>query len=208
MFHWAIPGWWKIWEWPGRAMKWRQQWHEMKEAAARRRVAETQSTVQTTPLLAPEQTGPVAHIAFMKDARGAFVEVTNAGLGAHFHAPIEIHGAIRGKGKDVFAKWAHTGEVRAWIAKGQTCRLEIARLKWNAGGFYTSTWIIPTVASGNVVEEVESLYSSCPVSEPIIRADDIIVSGLVIAEPDLENGIQPFRVILRAFEAVNGEVAA
>lgn len=188
-------------------MKWRQQWHEMKEAAARRRIAETQSTVQTMPLLAPEQTGPVAHIAFMKDARGAFVEVTNAGLGAHFHTPIEIQGLIRGNGKDVFAKWTHTDGVRAWIAKGQTCRLEIARLKWRADGLYTCTWIIPTLASGNVVREVESLNSSCPVSAPIARADDIVVSGWVIAEPDLKNGIQPFRVVLQAFEAVNGEVA-
>lgn len=154
---------------------------------------------KSEPPALPKTPRPIARLK----AEAAVIEVTNDGDGAYFSVPIEIHGIIRGKGKDVFAKWAHTGEVRAWIAKGQTCRLEIARIKWSAGGLYTCTWIILTVAPGNVVQEVESLCSSCPVSVPIIRADDITVSGLVVAEPDLQNGIQRFHIVLRAFDAIS-----
>jgi len=142
--------------------------------------------------------GPSASVK----AEAEVIEITNDGDGAYFSVPIEIRGAINGNGKDVFAKWAHTGEVRAWIAKGQTCRLDIARLKWSAGSV-TSTWIIPTVAPGNVVRAVESFYSSCAVSKPIIRAEDIVISGMVVAEPDLQNGIQRFQVVLRAFDAIS-----
>src|SRR5690348_858863 len=41
-FHWS---WLKVWEWPERFMKIWRSWHEMKEASAKRRVAEAQAEV-------------------------------------------------------------------------------------------------------------------------------------------------------------------
>jgi len=41
-FHWP---WLKLWEWPERFIKMCKSWHEMKEASAKRRIAEAQAKV-------------------------------------------------------------------------------------------------------------------------------------------------------------------
>ncbi len=135
------------------------------------------------------------------DPRAVKIGVTNTGSGAYFYAPIEIQGLVRGSTRDVFAKWTHGDTIRTWIAKGQSCWLAVARLE--RGNLMTSQWIIPTVRTDGVVEEVQSIYSSCAASKPIVRAPDIVVSVSVMAEPDLQNGIQTFRVRLRGFDAVD-----
>jgi len=139
---------------------------------------------------------PIANIKVNAET----IEVTNDGEGAYFSVPIDIQGMVLGEKNGIFAKWQHSNSARSWIAKGQTCRLVTAKMKWTEGAM---TWIIPTITADGVLSEVRSLYSSCPHSEPIARADDIMVSGSVIAEPDLNNGIQRFHVVLRAFDAIS-----
>jgi hypothetical protein len=107
---------------------------------------------------------------------------------------------VYAKKTGIFAKWEHTDAVRSWIAKGQTCRLQIARMDSKA---LCNQWVILAVLSGGNVTAIPAIYSSCAVSEPIVRAPDILVSGQIIAEPDLENGVQQFSIVLRAFDAIS-----
>jgi hypothetical protein len=49
--------------------------------------------------------------------------------------------------------------------------------------------------------QIDAVYTSVINSVPVSRAEDIILLGSIIAEPDLVNGIQPFKVTLKAFGA-------
>lgn len=144
----------------------------------------------------PEIPKPLARLK----ADAEFIDVTNEGAGAYFYAPIQIDGLVKVQKSGIFAKWEHTNSVRSWIAKGQTCRLKLARMDYKGA---CNQWVILAVLSDDNNLEIPAFYSSCAVSKPIIEAPDIVVTGQVIAEPDLENGIQQFGVSLRAFDAIS-----
>lgn len=143
---------------------------------------------------------PFAKVSLAGTNNAPQVQVTNTGAGAHFYARLEINGPVTGQKRDIFAKWAHTDTVKARIARGDTCRLDIARLDWSRGR-ETCQWKVIAVRKDHDVVELPALYSSCAVSTPLIRADDIIVAVSIISEPDLENGIQEQPVVLKAFGA-------
>ncbi|MGA8145652.1 MAG: hypothetical protein WB987_17335 [Candidatus Acidiferrales bacterium] len=142
------------------------------------------------------KSGPSACIK----ADAEFIDITNEGAGAHFYVPIQIDGMVNGQKSGIFARWEHTNSARSWIAKGQTCRLQLARMERKA---LCNQWVILAVLSDDSVLDIPATYSSCAVSEPITKAPDIVVTGQVVAEPDLENGVQWFGVTLRAFDAIS-----
>jgi hypothetical protein len=126
------------------------------------------------------------------------VAVTNQGEGAEFYARLEIGEGILGATDGLFAKWAHTDTIRTWIAKGETCHLELARLDTNQS---FARWKVLAVASDHHVRELDAHYSSSFI--PLTKAPDVSISGSVISKPDAENGIQPFKMTLEAFRAVD-----
>jgi hypothetical protein len=130
------------------------------------------------------------------------IAVTNRGEGADFYAPLEIGEGIQGATKGLFAKWAHTDTIRTWIAKGETCHLELARLDMNQS---FARWKVLAVASDHNVKELAAYYSSTFIQ--LNKAPDVIISGSVISKPDAENGIQPFNITLEAFRAVDSTLA-
>lgn len=165
-----------------------------------RKIGELKSKIEQT----KEPSGPMARLSLVGFQGGlATIDVSNNGTGAYFYAPIHTSGSIQGDSRDVFAKWAHSDEVRTWISHGQTCRLILACLNQNDGFFQ---WIVPAVAADHKIVERKAHYSSCILSIPVARAPDITLSGSVFAQPDLANGVQSFAAILRAFDAIDALV--
>ena len=153
----------------------------------------------------PKVTEPTATVRFECDSNRAAMVIRNDGSIADFWGTLRIAGAVRNYwNADLFCRWSHTPSARARIARGQECRIILAERRLENGAsaaFGFSQWYILGLHHDRVVT-IESLYSSTPLSDPPTIADDIVLTGHVIADPDLAEGIRPFRVILRAFEAI------
>jgi hypothetical protein len=141
--------------------------------------------------------GPMATVkGSVGDTRKVSILVTNKGQAADFYAVFSISGQIAPE-QELFALWEHTDSIKTTIAKGQTRRIILANMMHRN---QLQTWqICATSETGH--RFVQAPQHSCAVSTPIARAADIIITGQVVAEPDLVNGIQPFKVVLHAFEA-------
>ncbi len=145
-----------------------------------------------------EPIGPKA-VVRMEYGSQPCVLVTNEGTLAEFYGVFSIQGLVRGRERsELFCRWTHTDSPRTKIAKGQTYRIILAELNWDSSPFLTATWTIRTTRESGPMD-IGAHYSSTATTEPICRAPDIILSGEVFAEPDLINGSQPFRVVLKAF---------
>lgn len=131
------------------------------------------------------------------------IAVTNHGEGAEFYASLEIGEGIQGGTKGLFARWAHKNTIRTWIAKGETGYLVLARLdKIESPHVPLFQWKVLAIARDRHFRELAAQYPSSLI--PLVKADDVRISGSVIAKPDAENGIQPFKIILEAFRAIDG----
>lgn len=137
-------------------------------------------------------------------ARVAGIAVTNNGEGAEFYARFQVAEGVEGAQHGLlFARWAHTDTIKTWIAKGETSHLILARLdKIASPAMPMVQWKVLAVASDHNMIELAANHSSSFI--PLIKASDVSISGSVISKPDAENGIQPFKVILEAFRAIDG----
>ena len=83
----------------------------------------------------------------------------------------------------------------------------IARLDHNrmAENQSSAQWKVLALASDHNVRTLAARYVSTYI--PLDKAPDVSISGSVISKPDAENGIQPFKVILEAFRAIDGTPA-
>ena len=157
-------------------------------------------------------TGPVAVVSLLCDRDRAELRVRNDGPVADFWGTLRIKGDVRRfvDTTNLLCRWPHTASVRTRIARGQECRIILAenvRVRDIGPTYGCSMWHIYGW-SGDRLVIVESLWSSTPFSRPPAEAPDIILEGEIVADPDLQNGLQPFRVVLRAFEAVPGDLGA
>jgi hypothetical protein len=61
------------------------------------------------------------------------------------------------------------------------------------------TWEIYAANESGSPMNVRAYYSSCAMTTPISEAPEIVINGRLVAEPDAENGVQPFRFVLQPF---------
>ncbi len=142
---------------------------------------------------------PKAVVHVQCSGRQASVLVTNEGSLAEFYGVFSIEGMVgANRQTGLFCRWEHTDSPKAKIARGQTCRIILADLIWSHP-IATAQWNIRTTTDNGAPANIEAIYSSSATTVPICRAPDILLTGAIIAEPDLVNGIQPFRVVLKAF---------
>jgi len=123
--------------------------------------------------------------------------VANQGPVAEFYAKLSISPEIVSEPREVFCRWTHTDLPRAKIAKGETCRIVLANLIIDASS-RTAQWVVRGTSEKGPID-VASYYTSNIDSPKTQRAPDVILTGMLFAEPDLINGPQTFRVVLQAF---------
>jgi hypothetical protein len=137
--------------------------------------------------------GPIASVKFAYEDQRVYLLVTNNGLMADFYGRFSINGGM----DDLFCRWMHDPSVKTKIVKGQTCRILLAELVSEHNSFLTMRWKMLSHQG-----EIVANYTSVPNAQPEpARAPDLILDCAVMAEPDLENGIQKCRVVLEAFGA-------
>lgn len=139
------------------------------------------------------QKGPIATVKFAYENQRVYLLVTNSGVMADFYGLFSIIGGT----SDLPCRWMHDPSVKTRIVKDQTCRVLLAELVTEHSPIWTMRWRIFS-ATG----ETMAPYTSVPNAQPEpARAPDLILNGAVMAEPDLENGIQKFGIVLEAFGA-------
>jgi hypothetical protein len=147
--------------------------------------------------------GPRALINATYEGQRVFLFVKNEGQSAEFHALMRIKGQVNSTQKDdLFCRWAHTQTSHTRIAKGQTCKIELAKLRSDMGAYQ---WRIETATDGKPTE-IDAYYTNFIGA----RGDDgkpspgpdIMLSVSVIAEPDLVNQIQKIEIILKPYNAI------
>lgn len=120
--------------------------------------------------------------------------VQNIGGSAEFYGIFEIRGMVNvDKKTDLYCSWANTDSQKTRIAKGLTCRIDLAELKWDRG---IATWQINHTTK-NGFAHIAATYSST--TDPNGRAPSIVLRVSIVAEPDLMGGIQQFEVVLEPF---------
>jgi hypothetical protein len=158
-------------------------------------------------IAANSKIGPIARVRVICSNELASLSITNEGTAAEFYAVFSISGVVDSSQRtDLFAKWTHTNCPRVKMMKGQICSIILAELVSQDG---LSTWRIHTVMEGNMrAVEIMAVKSSSREAQPPAIADDIRITGHIIADPDLLNGIQSFEVVLQAFSAREAKQAA
>jgi hypothetical protein len=137
-----------------------------------------------------------AAVSLSYEHNDLFLCVLNTGPAADFYATIRVPEGVRGLTGSEFARWTHTNTVKTQIPRGGQFRAKLAHLEWRDG---MAQWHVLGVSEAAGVVEAQAHYSSCVVSEPLIKAPDLIVSGDVFAEPDLREGPIPYQLALGAF---------
>lgn len=132
--------------------------------------------------------------------------VSNQDPQAEFYGIFDIAGPVSADRQSrLFCKWAHTASVRTKIARGQTCEIFLAELKWDTqGSASTARWEIYAVSESGP-RTITPLHSSMALPE-VHPAEDIVLTGRIFADPDLPLGPLPFRVILKPFGPELGEL--
>lgn len=130
----------------------------------------------------------------------AVVTVTNVGAIGDVWASLNIDGAVHGRTRDIFARWAHTDSVRARVAKGQTCRLVLAILRIGDIRMPLVTWQIPFSTEGNGAGISEAVSSSLLIGNDG-QAADIHIYITLLSEPDSECGAMNFHAVLHSKRA-------
>jgi len=130
------------------------------------------------------------------DTRKVSLLVTNLGQAAEFYAVFSLSGPIPQE-KRFSGRWEHTHSTKTVIAKGETRCLILANMM-HRNNF--QQWQIFAIGETGPLY-IQATQSSCATSTPIAKASDIVISGELVAVPDLVNGIQPFKVVLHAFDA-------
>jgi hypothetical protein len=142
--------------------------------------------------------GPKALVCGVCEGQRVFLLVTNEGSSAEFYGLFDVEGQVTtSRQTNLFCRWEHTDSPRTRIAKGQTCRIYLARLRSDSG-FHQ--WRIEATSDTGPFD-FDALYTSSSISQPVSYAPDIMVIGSIIADPDLANGLQRFKVVLKAFTA-------
>jgi hypothetical protein len=142
--------------------------------------------------------GPFAILRFDNGDGAVSLLVTNKGSLATFSASFFIDGDVKGNLKrDLCGRWSHTDSTETAIARGQTRRLILANVMFQE--IFQQWQILASSQSGNIY--IPASQSGSARTVPIIRPADIVINGEIVAQPDLINGIQPFKVVLHAFEA-------
>ncbi len=176
-------------------------------AAAIERQNENEDRARVSRILNPP--GPTIALQVACESSQARLFISNGGATAEFYGVFTINGLTTAKpGETFYCKWQHTYSKRTKIPKDQGFWIELATLKWGAAGTGDARWEIGAVKEAqdgkDLAISISAIYTSCATSTPIARAPDITIEGSIIADPDAENGIQKFRVILKAFGAVLG----
>jgi hypothetical protein len=174
-------------------------------AAAIERQNENEHRARVSRILNPP--GPMIALQVACESNQARLFVSNGGATAEFCGVFTISGLTTAKpGETFYCKWQHTYSKRTKIPKGQGFWIELATLKWGEGGAGSARWEINAVKEGqdgkDLVISISAIHTSCATSTPIARASDIKIEGSITADPDAENGIQKFCVVLKAFGAV------
>jgi len=139
------------------------------------------------------QKGPVATVKFAYENQRVYLLITNNGVMADFYGLF----SIRGGASNLPCRWMHDPSAKTRIVKDQTCRILLAELVTEYAPIWTMRW---KIFSG--LGETMAPYTSVPNAKPeAVRAPDLILNAAVMAEPDLENGIQKFGIVLEAFGA-------
>lgn len=107
-------------------------------------------------------------------------------------------GIVYGETSELFCRWAHTDAIRTKLARGQTCRILLARMETEPR-MLTFHWVIETTTEKGP-KTIPAMYSSCGSTDPLVYAPDIILTGSIFRDPDID-GPQRFRVVLHGFGA-------
>jgi hypothetical protein len=99
---------------------------------------------------------------------------------------------------ELFCRWTHTDSIRTKIARGQTCRILLARMETEPR-MLSFHWVIETVTEKGP-DKIPAEYSSLGSTTPLTYAPDIILTGSIFRDPE-SDGPQTFRVVLHGFGA-------
>jgi hypothetical protein len=123
----------------------------------------------------------------------------NQGPQAEFYGVFYVSGAISESCSSRFnCKWSHADTVRTKLARGETGEIFLAELKWqHIGNGSTAHWEI--YATGEAGPHTITALSESMARPEVHRADDIMLSGHVFADPESPDGPIPFSVVLTAF---------
>jgi hypothetical protein len=149
--------------------------------------------------LLPKDTKPKPRATLSWEYKNNILSViaTNQGVLAEFHGIFDVIGPVNAKRPtELFCKWSHSDFVNTRIANGGSRRIDLAELKFDG---MTHTWEIYTTTETGEPLNIRAHYSSCAISTPITEAPEIIINGRLVAIPDAENGVQPFRFVLQPF---------
>lgn len=152
---------------------------------------------------APPVTESTATVSCLEQGQAAILCVKNDGALAQFYATLRVAGPVYGLKGSEFARWTHSDAVKVTIPRGVEFRAKLAELEWDSDARF-ARWRIFGVTQSGMVDDARAQWSSCATSEPLVRAPDLVVSGQVIAEPDLRGGPKPYRVVLQAFGVEEG----
>jgi hypothetical protein len=155
---------------------------------------------------APDVRQPIAAVELICDSTHAEIVIRNDGPIADFWGTLRIIGDVESfwDMEDLFCRWKLTPSVRMRIAKGDECRIVLAVQDRNLNAGLvgpTAQWVIYAIAGTQMVQ-IRGRYCASYEYRAEQKIPDIVLKGSIIADPDLANGIQYFRVTLKPFEAV------
>lgn len=157
---------------------------------------------------APDARQPVAVVEVICDSTHAELVIRNDGPIADFWGTLRIIGDVESfwDMEDLFCRWKLTPSVRMRIAKGTECRIVLAVQDRNLNAGLvgpTAQWVVYAIAGVELVQ-IRGRYCASYEYRAEQEIPNIVLEGSIIADPDLANGIQSFRVTLEPFRAVCG----
>jgi hypothetical protein len=138
------------------------------------------------------------------DARGAVLFLSS---GPPNLTAFTVTGLTEAEPGETFCcKWQHTYSKRTKIPEGLGFWILLAAR--DTDSFGTTRWEISAVKESERGRDkavfISATQSSNEISTPVARAADVVIEGSIVTNPDATNGVQKFRIILKAFEAVLG----
>jgi hypothetical protein len=150
---------------------------------------------------------PSASVWCACEDQSAYLCVRNDGDMGVFYATLGVVGGPTfGLDGSEFVAWTHAIETKTVIPKGVTFKAKLATLEWTGAHGFAQWKFLGRNATGAIVN-ARAMYSSCATSVPITRAPTLTVSGIVMAEPDLDSGPVSYRIALTAFGCMDHDAA-
>lgn len=155
----------------------------------------------------PQPHQPIANVKTWCVSGRAELIIRNDGPSANFWGTLRIVGEVENlwDRANLFCRWSDTASVRTLITKGQERRIVLAAKNHELSPQHdeqTSPWVIYGIAGDRLISVRGRYPAPDEDQEPARETADVVLEGSINADPDLANGVQTFRVILKSSQAV------